>query len=185
MTKKVHSILATLPIVATVISGCLFFKPVSAYVSIPGNANKNTRETTALKTGKITPMPQVIAMPPCNLPDPPPICDPEPRPRPSPSPSPSPVINITGKWQANDGGTYYIRQIGNQVWWYGEYSPTNPAFSNVFNGTINNNQINGNWADVPKGSTLSNGSLQLKIDSYNRIEAVSQTGGFGGSVWFR
>ncbi|MEH1889272.1 MAG: hypothetical protein V7K92_07320 [Nostoc sp.] len=183
MTKRVHSIFATLPIVATVISGCLFFKPVSAYVSIPGNANNNIRETTGLKRRQITPMPQLIAIPLCNVPDPPPICDHEPRPR--PVPVPVPVINLTGKWQANDGGTYYIRQIGNQVWWYGEYSPTNPAFSNVFNGTINNNQISGNWADVPKGSTLSSGSLQLRIVSYNRIEAVSQTGGFGGSVWFR
>ncbi|MEH2303592.1 MAG: hypothetical protein V7K88_32640 [Nostoc sp.] len=178
MTKKVHSIFATLPIVATVISGCLFFNPVSAYVSLPSKANKNTRETIDLKTKQSTPVPQVIAAYDCNVPDPPPICDPGPRPRP-------PVINLTGKWQANDGGTYYIRQIGTQVWWYGEYSPTNPAFSNVFNGTINNNQINGNWADVPKGSTLSSGSLQLQIDSYNRIEAVSKSGGFGGSLWFR
>ncbi|MEH2365090.1 hypothetical protein [Nostoc sp.] len=183
MTKKVHSIIATLPIVATVIGGYLFFNPVSAYVSTSGNANKNTRETIDLKTRQITPIPQVIAIPPCNLPDPPPICDREPLP-PNPRP-PLPVINLTGKWQADDGGTYYIRQIGNQVWWYGEYSPTNPAFSNVFNGTINNNQISGNWADVPKGSALSSGSIQLRIVSYNRIEAVSKTGGFGGSVWFR
>jgi len=179
MTKKVHSIVATVPMLATAISGCLFFNPVFAYVSPLGNANKNTRETTDLKTKQITPIPQVIALPNCNVPDPPPVCDREPRPR------PLPVINITGKWQADDGGTYYIRQIGNQVWWYGEYSPTNPAFSNVFLGTINNNQINGSWADVPKGSAQSSGSIQLRIVSYNRIEAVSKTGGFGGSVWFR
>ncbi len=28
-------------------------------------------------------------------------------------------INLTGTWKANDGGTYYIRNIGNDVWWLG------------------------------------------------------------------
>jgi len=26
-------------------------------------------------------------------------------------------INLTCTWKANDGGTYYIRNIGNDVWW--------------------------------------------------------------------
>jgi hypothetical protein len=28
-------------------------------------------------------------------------------------------INLTGTWKANDGGTYYIRNIGKDVWWLG------------------------------------------------------------------
>lgn len=97
----------------------------------------------------------------------------------------APPIILTGRWIGDDGGTYYIHQIGNQVWWYGEYGSTNPAFSNVFNGTIKDGFISGNWADVPKGSALSNGGIVLKITSPNRLDAVFKSGGFGGSVWTR
>lgn len=95
------------------------------------------------------------------------------------------VINLTGRWQCDDGGTYYLRQIGNQLWWYGEYSATNSVWSNVFNGTILNDQISGSWADVPKGSILANGNMQIRIVSRNKLEVTVKTGGFGGSVWTR
>lgn len=94
-------------------------------------------------------------------------------------------FTLTGRWQCDDGGTYYLRQIGNEVWWYGEYSGTNPAWSNVFKGTIQNNQISGSWADVPKGYVQSNGNMQIRVVSANRLEAIIKTGGFGGSVWTR
>jgi hypothetical protein len=35
------------------------------------------------------------------------------------SAQPTQNINLTGAWKANDGGTYYIRNIGNDVWWLG------------------------------------------------------------------
>lgn len=97
----------------------------------------------------------------------------------------APPIILTGSWIGNDGGTYYIHQIGNQVWWYGESSPTNPGFSNVFNGTIKDGFISGNWADAPKGASLSNGGIVLQITSPNRLDAVFKSGGFGGSSWTR
>jgi hypothetical protein len=28
-------------------------------------------------------------------------------------------LNLSGKWRANDGGTYYIRNIGNTLCWFG------------------------------------------------------------------
>jgi hypothetical protein len=44
-------------------------------------------------------------------------------------------INLTGTWKANDGGTYYIRNIGNDVWWLGISSNDDgKAFSNVLKG---------------------------------------------------
>lgn len=106
---------------------------------------------------------------------------------PSPPPPPPTSINLTGKWKANDGGTYYLRRVGNQVWWYGEYTPTTPPWSNVFLGTIvNGNQISGNWADVPKGNYLGSGGMVLRIESSNRIVRISNTGnGFGGTIWTR
>lgn len=107
-----------------------------------------------------------------------------------PPPPPVPAVNLTGKWQANDGGSYYIRQIGSQIWWYGEYTPNSPPWSNVFRGNLYNNgttkQISGSWADVPKGYIAGSGEMVLKVESSKKIVAISKTGsGFGGSVWTR
>ena len=29
------------------------------------------------------------------------------------------AVDLTGYWKANDQGTYYMRQIGSVLWWYG------------------------------------------------------------------
>ncbi len=95
------------------------------------------------------------------------------------------TINLTGVWNCDDGGRYYIRQFGTTVWWYGEHDPNTPDWSNVMRGTISGNTINADWTDVPKGSIMQHGMLTLQIQSNNRIVAVSKTGGFAGSVWTR
>ncbi|MBO3462704.1 hypothetical protein G7B40_018845 [Aetokthonos hydrillicola Thurmond2011] len=91
---------------------------------------------------------------------------------------------LTGKWKADDGGVYYIRQVGDKFWWYGEQKETQPAWSNVFTGTISANEINGSWVDVPKGGATGSGVLKLRIVTFSRIEKING-GGFSGSVWTR
>jgi hypothetical protein len=78
--------------------------------------------------------------------------------------------NLTGAWGSNDGGTYYMRQVGNDIWWAGltrDREPIMPADpsrvptpipnpTNVFHGTITHNAdgtatITGNAILVPKG----------------------------------
>ena len=93
--------------------------------------------------------------------------------------------DLTGRWSCNDGGTYYIRQIGRDVYWFGELSPTSPTWSNVAVGQIIGNQINLRWADVPKGTIMQSGNLILRLETPNRAAATYKTGGFGGSVWTR
>ena len=100
------------------------------------------------------------------------------------APGPS-WTDLTGTWNCDDGGRYYLRQFGTTVWWYGERDPNAPDWSNVMRGTISGNTINADWTDVPKGSVMQYGTLTLNIESNNRITAVSKTGGFAGSVWTR
>jgi hypothetical protein len=106
------------------------------------------------------------------------------------------VVNLDGVWQADDGGTYYLRQVNGQLFWYGENDRDQPSFSNTFRGVATNaplvtteyivgGSITGGWADVPKGSTLGSGFLELRILSADRLERVSETGGFSGQVWTR
>ena len=103
----------------------------------------------------------------------------------TPPPPPPGPVNLTGPWKGNDGGKYYIRQLGNNVWWFGEQSPTNPGWSNVARGVLNGNELRLEWADVPKGRIMGSGNLVLKVESPSRIVATSKTGGFGGSIWTR
>jgi hypothetical protein len=90
------------------------------------------------------------------------------------------AASLTGTWQGNDGGSYYVRQVGSEVWWFGENLP---SFSNVAYGKISGDKLILTWGDVPKGSIASSGILVLKVTSSNRLDAVSKTGGFSGSVW--
>ncbi|AIC16583.1 hypothetical protein [Nitrososphaera viennensis] len=92
-------------------------------------------------------------------------------------------VNLTGVWTADDGGTYYIRQIGSTVWWFGTNGQD--GFANVYKGTIRGDNVRGLWADVPYAVTSSGGQLVLRIIDNDTLEKVSQTGGFSGSLWQR
>lgn len=85
-------------------------------------------------------------------------------------------------YKGNDGGYYYVRKVGNVVYWFGE--KPNGAFANVFKGTLSGNTITGTWQDVPKGNTKNKGTLKLKVtNGGNKLSRISQTGGFSGSQW--
>jgi hypothetical protein len=95
------------------------------------------------------------------------------------------AADLTGTWTCNDGGTYYLRQVGNSLMWYGESRTTAPSWTNVFSGQRDGNTINGTWMDVPKGKYTGQGNLKLVISNNNLLEAAAETNGFGGSRWNR
>lgn len=90
--------------------------------------------------------------------------------------------DLTGRWRGNDGGIYYITQIDNRLVWYGQDSRRRPVWSNVFNGRVHGRHIRGRWVDVPKGHTLGDGRLELKIRRHGNVMVViKQTGGFSAT----
>lgn len=102
-------------------------------------------------------------------------------------------IDLTGAWAGDDGGIYYLRQIGSVVWWNGmsgrEGSPLDLGrdWNNVGRGVINGLQIDVEWSDVPRGEIFGNGTLILNIQEFGtgniQIVRDSETGGFGNDVW--
>jgi hypothetical protein len=115
-------------------------------------------------------------------------CDPAPRPF-----DPNDIY-LTGAWAGDDGGIYYLRQLGSGVvWWNGmsgrEGSPSDLGreWNNVGRGVINGLQIDVEWADVPRGEILSDGTLELNIRDDGtgniQIEGVSEARGFVLIVW--
>lgn len=110
---------------------------------------------------------------------------------------PTQNINLTGIWKANDGGTYYIRNIGDDIWWLGISSnDAGKTFSNVLRGQIleNNNTIVADWTDLPMGSNMYYGKLTLNVDSNVTLNKISESSYsnngsssccFGATIWQR
>ncbi len=67
------------------------------------------------------------------------------------------AADLSGEWNCDDSGQYYLRQIGNTLYWYGERSAANPAWSNIFRGNIHGERVNGNWVDIFQGAGLQPG----------------------------
>ena len=95
------------------------------------------------------------------------------------------ATDLTGIWDADDGGIYYLRQIGNELFWYGENDPLNPLWSNVAHGRIFGSLLILNWADVTKGVNRNDGLLILRAVSDFQLVLVYKDRPFGGSVWTR
>jgi hypothetical protein len=112
------------------------------------------------------------------------------------------VVNLNGTWSGNDGGTYWLHQVGNCLWWSGSSGqPDTPNmgrdFSNVFLGRIGKDastgavQVVGYWADVPRGGTNNFGTLVLgglRLDNsgvYVSFSKVKSVGGFSATSWRR
>ncbi|MGH9964133.1 MAG: hypothetical protein ACRD5E_04820 [Nitrososphaeraceae archaeon] len=41
-------------------------------------------------------------------------------------------FNLTGTWQADEGGTYYLRNIANRLWWLGISSNDDGRWAYLF-----------------------------------------------------
>jgi hypothetical protein len=103
---------------------------------------------------------------------------------------------LTGAWAGNDSGTYYLRQVGDCVWWFGtevkevELGPINQrGFANVASGRIVGTRLDLEWADVPLGDTINGGGLTFTYDrERGELRLVEQRGDgtpFGGTLLTR
>ena len=87
--------------------------------------------------------------------------------------------SLTGTWTGDDGGKAYIRQVKDEIFWYGENADSFPEYSHVAYGKRSGNRVILTWADVPKGVIQQSGILVLKIyNNDNTLEAIIKTGGF-------
>jgi hypothetical protein len=99
------------------------------------------------------------------------------------------ALDLNGNWKATldseviSGPDFYIRQIGDSVWMYGEDLSADPTWISVANGTVIGNTVEFNWADVPKAESTLYGTLLLDITSDNELKVLNQTGGWGGETW--
>jgi hypothetical protein len=71
-------------------------------------------------------------------------------------------IDLTGKWQG-DTATYWLRQVGNEVWWICKSKDGGKSFTVAFHGKLSGTQLTGNFADVPPGKNRAQGSIKAQL----------------------
>jgi len=107
----------------------------------------------------------------------------------------SSAIDLTGTWAGDDAGVYYLRQVGDQVWWLGMSGIGGPLvargtdWTNVYHGTLKGDTVTGTYADVPGGAIQDKGPVVMKLSrtsdggiSLVRTDPLLETG-FGGTMF--
>jgi hypothetical protein len=109
-------------------------------------------------------------------------------------------LDLTGRWLANDLGSYYMTQDASCLFWFGQSRPEgdDPAgayWSNVFSGRIVSSfEVAGPWSDVPTvaGASANSGRLRLEIGFFEvdgvtwpalAMESQQPPNLFGGTAW--
>jgi hypothetical protein len=98
---------------------------------------------------------------------------------------PLPTINLTGVWHGEeDQSTFYIRQVGDAVWWLCLSRDQGRSHASVFRGTAQNDLIEGSFVDVPMSTggrtdagnlTLTGTPLATTLTVMSRTEPVGPT----------
>ena len=95
---------------------------------------------------------------------------------------------LTGIWQANDGGMYFLQQIADILWWVGlsRVGSFYPGldFCNVYRGKITGNIVTGEWSDVPR-ITSNRGRMTLRSAQAQLLRDPATGDGFSASTWWR
>jgi hypothetical protein len=97
---------------------------------------------------------------------------------------PTDVGELTGAWEGSEGGMYWIRQVGDCVWWFGTEVKDikrgvtgQPGFANVASGRINGTRIDVEFADLPLGDVMGGAGLTLVYDAeQDQLKIVEQRG---------
>src|SRR6476620_8095612 len=77
--------------------------------------------------------------------------------------SAAPAAELNGYYEGDDGGAYFIRQVGDKVYWFGE--DPKGGWANVLVGTVSGNKITARFWDVPKGKTKGMGEITFEIQA--------------------
>lgn len=94
--------------------------------------------------------------------------------------------SLTGVYTCSDGGTYYTKIDGKNLYWVGESADGGKSWTNIFIGKVEGSKVKGKWYDLPKGLNGGSGDLVVLLAAdYLSFDWVEGTGGFSGRQWKR
>ncbi|MBK8968967.1 MAG: hypothetical protein IPM36_20305 [Lewinellaceae bacterium] len=84
------------------------------------------------------------------------------------------IDDLDGTWKCSDGATYYVRQVGDVVVWFGEspFAGGQPDYANVFVGKRKQNKVEGYLVDVPKGKSANAFDWAVTVDDANKMSEI-------------
>lgn len=93
-----------------------------------------------------------------------------------------PASNLSGLWQANDGGFYRVREVGSTVWWVGRDGATRgKTWTHAFQGARAGDIITGTWVDV-RG--FGSGTLTVRATgTATMVRVASNNPGYVATLW--
>jgi uncharacterized repeat protein (TIGR02543 family) len=103
----------------------------------------------------------------------------------------NPGTNLSGVWESNLSGTYYVRELGSCIYWIGlgTYDSQSHRYDyvNAFFGSISSTgtTINGYWFDVNAVNSTQHGTLKLHVANSSHMTKSAQAGGFSAGAWSR
>jgi hypothetical protein len=98
--------------------------------------------------------------------------------------------DLNGIW-SNGSGTYYVRQLGSTVWWFGIREKNDGPEAEIFRGVVNGNRLEGTLAFPPWTNRDAGGTngLHLQLDRANSPTSFTRVPGIGhyspGTTWRR
>jgi hypothetical protein len=94
-------------------------------------------------------------------------------------------IDLTGIWHTRTGATFFVRQLGSEIWWFGTYSLALPTpWTHVASGRMEGNVIRVRWVDVPQGLSRNSGTLGLKVVAPDHLVVVENPNDFSAD-WIK
>lgn len=79
----------------------------------------------------------------------------------------SPLADV---FAGNDGGAYYVTEVGSQVFWFAEHPGR--GYAHIFLGKRDGNNISGSFWSVPKGKAMASGNLSLRINNNGTMKVI-------------
>ncbi len=76
--------------------------------------------------------------------------------------NPNSNIDLSGLYISNNQDKYFLKQMGNSVWWIGT-EKNGSQITNIFKGTIEGDKIIGQWIDSPIRMTNGSGDIRLNL----------------------
>jgi outer membrane protein OmpA-like peptidoglycan-associated protein len=83
--------------------------------------------------------------------------------------------DFSGTWKGDKGGTFYLSQDRGRLYWYAEQLTRNPYWAHVFTGKVKENNVRGQWFDVPKGKKRERGGLEANLSENGNVIEIKNT----------
>lgn len=102
-------------------------------------------------------------------------------------PASAPACSVAlrpGRWQSRGGNVFWIQCVGNEVFWLGmnrkhDSVQQGSSWTQVGHGTVRGRVVDLVWSDIPYGTIMTGGRIQLRLEADTLLRLTRDDGPFG------